>query len=178
MLKKFKTKKSKEVSIRYLCIDDTKDLLELYNSLVDEKAYTIATKKLNLKEEKEFISDSLKKIEDGKAIFLVAEHDNKVLGITSIVKEDSFLMEHRGIFGIILSKEIRGEGVGEELMKLVIKEAKKVLNLKIITLKAFEENKPAIGLYKKLKFIQVGKIEKGLKHFKKYKTEIIMARSI
>lgn len=178
MSKKFKTKKGKEVSIRYLCIDDTKDLLELYNSLVDEKAYTVATRKLNLKEEKEFVSNSLKKIEDGKAIFLVIEHNNRVLGITSIIKEDASLMEHRGIFGIILSKEIRGEGVGEELMKLVIKEAKKVLNLKIITLNVFEENNIAINLYKKLKFIPVGKIEKGLKYFKKYETEIIMAKYI
>ncbi|HOI59779.1 MAG TPA: GNAT family protein [Candidatus Pacearchaeota archaeon] len=178
MLKKIKTKKGKEVCINYLCQDDTKDLLELYNSLVDEKSYTVAAKKLTLGDEKIFIKESLKKIEKGDAIFLVAEYADRVIGIASITKEDSKLMNHRGDFGIILSKEIRGEGVGTELMECVIKEAKKFLKIKIVTLHVFEENIVAINLYKKLDFIQVGKIEKGLKHFGKYKNEVIMAKYI
>lgn len=178
MLKKIKTKKGKEVNIRYLCEDDTKDLLELYNSLVDEKAYTIATKRLTLKEERIFVKDSLKKIENGEAIFLVAEYANHVFGIVSIEKEDSAILEHRGILGIMLSSNMRGQGVGTKLIECVIKEAKKFLRLKIITLRVFEENVPAINLYKKLKFDQVGRIEKGLKHFGKYKDEVIMVKYV
>lgn len=176
MLKKFKTKKGKEVSIRYLCQSDTKDLLELYNSLVDEKSYTIASKKFTLEEEKLFIKDSLNKIEKGKAIFLIAEVDGHTLGVASIKKEDSPMLNHRGEFGIILKKEIRGEGVGKELMSCVIKEAKKFLKIKIVILNVFKENKIAISLYEKIGFKQVGEIEKGLKFWGKYKDEIIMVR--
>lgn len=178
MLKKFKTKKGKDVSIRYLCGSDTKDLLELYNSLVDEKSYTVAAKKLTLEEEKIFIKDSLNKIERGDAIFLVAEYNDQVIGIASIIKEDSKIMGHRGDFGIILSREIRGEGVGTNLIKCIIKEAKKFLKIKMVTLHAFEENTIAISLYKKLDFIQIGKIEKGLQYFGKYKNEVIMVKYI
>lgn len=178
MLKKFKTKKDKEVSIRYLCKDDTKDLLELYNSLVDEKSYTVATNKLNLNQEKIFVENSLNKIIKAEAIFLVVEYNNKVLGIASVEKEQSPIIEHRGNFGIILSRDIRGEGAGEELMKCVIKEAQRFLKIKLITLNVFEENIAAINLYKKMNFIQVGKIEKGLKHFGRYKNEIIMVKYI
>ncbi|MDD4358622.1 MAG: GNAT family N-acetyltransferase [Candidatus Pacebacteria bacterium] len=178
MLKKFKTKKGKEVSIRYLLKSDTRDLLDVYNSLVDEKSYTVATRKFTLKEEKLFIANSLVKIENGEAVHLVAECNGKTLGIATIEKEISPILEHRGDFGIMLKKEIRGEGVGEELMKTVISEAKKFLKVKMIILRAFEENKPAISLYTKLNFKKVGGIEKGLKHFGKYKNEIIMAKYI
>jgi len=178
MLKKFKTKKGKEVSIRYLCKDDTKDLLKVYNSLVLEKSYTLAIKKLTLKEENIFIENSLNEIFKEEAIFLVAEYNNKILGTTSIRRESSPILKHRGDFGIMLSKEIRGEGVGKELMESVIKEAKRFLNIKIVTLRAFEENKVAVNLYKKLNFVQVGKIEKGLKHCGKYKNELIMVKYI
>jgi len=176
MLKKFKTKKGKEVSIRYLYMNDTKDLLELYNSLVDEKAYTIACKKFTLEEEKLFIKDSLNKIEREEAIFLIAEVDGRAFGVASIKKEDSPMINHRGEFGIILKKEIRGEGVGQELIKAILKEAKRFLKIKIVTLNVFEENIPAINLYKKMGFVQIGRLEKGIKFFGKYKNEIIMSR--
>lgn len=176
MLKKIQTKKNKEVSIRYLFKEDVKDLLELYNSLVDEKAYTCATEKFTLSQEKLFVFDCLEKIEKAKAIFLVAECEGKVLGIASVEKEESSVLGHRGNFGIILSRELRGEGVGEVLAKAVILEAKKFLKIKIVVLKVFEENKPAVSLYLKLNFVLAGKIEKGLKYFGRYKNELTMVK--
>lgn len=175
MLKKFNSKKGKEIGIRYLCEDDTKDLLELYNSLVEEKAFTIAIKKFNLKQEKEFIDNCLEDIEKGDAIFLVAEYNNKTIGVVSIKKQDS-LKEHVGDLGIIIASDFRSEGLGKELIKECIKEAKKILKIKIITLNVFSDNKNAIILYKKLDFNENGIIKKGLNHFGRYKDEIAMVK--
>lgn len=178
MLKKFKTKKGKEVSFRYLCLDDAKDLLKVYNSMFKERAYTLATTKFNLKQEKLFIQACLKKIEQKEQITLVVEYNGHVVGISSIEKEYSPALNHRGTFGIMLVKEIRGEGVGGELTKAVIKEAKTFLKLKMVTLNVFEENLPAFHLYEKLGFVPYGRLEKAVNHFGKYKTEILMAKKI
>ena len=178
MLKKFKTKKGKEVSIRYVCIDDTKDLLEMYNSLVKEKGYTTTVRKFTLKEETLFIKSVLLKTVERKEIFLVAEYDGKVLGAATVEKETMPLIVHRASFGIMLKKEIRGEGVGEELTKAILREAKRFLGVKMVTLNAFEENVPAVNLYKKLGFRQFGRLEKGLNHFGKLKTELFMVKDI
>jgi len=178
MLKKFKTKKGKEISIRYLCIEDTKDLLKVYNALFEERAYTVATNKFTLKQETLFIQGCLNRIERGQEIKLVVEYNGHVVGISGIEKELSPMEDHRGTFGIMLSKEVRGEGVGEELTKTVIKEAKRFLKIKMVVLYVFEENIPAINLYKKLGFYQFGRLEKGIKYFGKLKTEIFMAKNI
>ncbi|MFA7141720.1 MAG: GNAT family protein [Candidatus Paceibacterota bacterium] len=177
MLKKFKTKKGKEMVIRYLCEDDTKDLFELHNSLLSEKSY-VSLVKVTLEQKRLLIEDSLEQILKGRGVFLVALYDNKVLGIASIKKGRSPFLAHRGRLTIMLDKKIQGEGVGTELLKYAIKEAKKFLKIKMITLRVYEENRPAIHLYEKLNFKKVGKIEKGLKHFSRYKNEIIMVKYI
>ena len=178
MLKKFKTKNGKEVSIRYVCQSDVKDLLEMYNSLVDEKSYTTAVRKFTLKEETLFIKSVLSKTIERREIFLVAEYDGKVLGAATVEKEMVPIKTHRAEFGIMLKKEIRGEGVGEELMKAILKEAKTFLEVKMVTLNVFEENVPAVNLYKKIGFIPFGRLEKGVRHVKKLKTEILMVKYI
>jgi RimJ/RimL family protein N-acetyltransferase len=175
MLKKIKTKTGKEIGLRYLCIDDSKDLLELYNSLVDEKAYTIAVKKLTLKEEREFVKGFVREVEEGNAIFLVAEYENKVIGVVSI-KRDGPLKEHIGNFGILIANGFRGEGLGRIMIDECIKEAKNFLKIKIVILYAFSENKPAIGLYEKKGFNKTYVLKKGLKHFGRYKDEIFMVK--
>jgi len=175
MLKKFNSKKGKEIHIRYLCEDDTKDLLKLYNSLVDEKALTIATEKLKLKQEREFVNDSLSEIEKGNTIFLVAEYDKTVIGNVSI-KKQGLLEEHVGDLGIIILNGFRGEGLGRELMNECIKEAKRFLKIKIVTLSVFKENKSAILLYEKMGFSKFGEIKKGFKHFGRYKDELFMVK--
>ncbi|MDD4661814.1 MAG: GNAT family protein [Candidatus Pacebacteria bacterium] len=178
MLKRFKTKKGKDISIRYVCLSDTKDLLEMYNSVVEEKNYTTAVKKFTLKEETLFVKSVLSKIVDRREIFLVAEYEGKVLGVATIEKEVTPIKTHRAEFGIMLKKDIRGEGVGEELTKAVIKEAKRFLKVKMITLNVFEENVPAVNLYKKIGFVVFGRLEKGVIHFKKLKTELLMVKCL
>lgn len=175
MLKKIKTKTGKEVGLRYLCIDDTKDLLELYNSLVDERAYTIAVEKLKLKQEREFVESFVCEIEKGDAVFLVAEFEGKVIGIVSI-KRSGPLREHVGDFGILIANGFRGEGLGKKMIEECIKEAKRFLKLKIVTLCVFRENKQAIALYKKMGFSTACEIRGALKHFGRYKDEIFMVK--
>jgi ribosomal protein S18 acetylase RimI-like enzyme len=62
-------------------------------------------------------------------------------------------------------------------MSEVLKMAKKdLLGLKIFKLEVYENNKPAIALYKKMGFKEVGKIPKAIQHNRKLIGEYIMIK--
>jgi ribosomal protein S18 acetylase RimI-like enzyme len=60
--------------------------------------------------------------------------------------------EHIGQVGITLRKEARGRGLGEKLLKEVLKQGIKKFKFKIIILEVLSKNKIAQNLYKKLGF--------------------------
>lgn len=163
------------VVIRKLKKGDEKDLMELYNSLVEEKTMTLAIKKVNLKQEKEYVESRLKRAKNHKDVGLVLEVDGKILG-TSGVSIEGVITKHVGHFGILLRKEARGKGLGFQLAKTVIAEAKKQLKVKIVVLDVSHRNTVARGLYKKLGFRDVGTIKKALNFFGRFDDEIIMVK--
>ena len=59
-----------------------------------------------------------------------------------------------------------------------MKEAKSKWKIKIVTLKVFGKNEPAITLYKKLGFKIAGEIPQGFKHYSKYETQVIMYKKL
>jgi len=70
------------IRIRYIKFEDFKDLQEHINYLVEEGAYIDRQKKVNKKEELEFVTDLLKKIENKESVALVAEINGKVMGLS------------------------------------------------------------------------------------------------
>ena len=77
--------------------------------------------------------------------------------------------------GITVAKDFRGEGIGEELAKTTIEEAKKHLDgLQTVILECFATNMAAIRLYRKLGFVEVGRIPGYLKHQGEYVDEVQM----
>jgi len=77
----------KKITIRKttkLDLKNAKKFQVFINSLIKEEAKILMNKKLTLKEEKEFLERMLKGIKDKIRVFLVAEHDGKIVGTTSI----------------------------------------------------------------------------------------------
>ncbi len=80
-----------------------------------------------------------------------------------------------GIFGILVEKEFRGEGIAFELGKAIIEEAKKkIKGLRIIILDVFAINKKAKKLYQKLGFREYGVLKEGILYKGKYIDEVKM----
>ena len=81
-----------------------------------------------------------------------------------------------GGFGITIRKNYRGMGLGNYLMKEIIKLAKKELKPrpKIVRLSVFSINKPAIKLYQKHSFKKVAKIPNQFDYKKKLISEVVM----
>lgn len=86
--------------------------------------------------------------------------------------------KHVGTFGITMAKDFRNKGIGTTLMELVLEEAKKLKDLKIITLGVFGNNPIAKNLYKKLGFVEYGYLPKGIVHKGKFVDHIYMYKEI
>ena len=154
-----------------------KEFLDFINSLVKEDAKILMNKKMNLKEEMEFVEKGVKNTKDKKKVYLIAKDGNKVVANTSI-DLGIFKRNHIGKFAIGIRDGYRGMGLGKYLMQEIMKLAKKELNPspKIFQLEVYESNKPAIGLYKKMGFKIVGKIPKQVQHKGKLISEYIMIK--
>ena len=173
IVEKIRAKNGKEVIIRYPKFSDWKDLLSHINLLVEEDAKILVNKKLKKEDEIDYISNVLKEVELGNAVYLVAEVEGKVIG-TCEIKRRKFRESHTGIYGISIRKGYRGIGIGKAISKACLREAKKRLKLKVVYLEVFENNKPAIALYKKLGFKICGKYPKKVKYKKRLIDSIIM----
>ena len=83
--------------------------------------------------------------------YIVAKDDDIIVGFAGIL----IIMDEANIMNIVTKKDKRKLGIGSLLLEKLI-EISKVKKLKSITLEVNEKNVPAINLYKKYNFQQVG----------------------
>ncbi|MGB8779432.1 MAG: GNAT family N-acetyltransferase [Candidatus Bathyarchaeia archaeon] len=174
ILETFSAKDGRRVVLRTPKWEDLDDLLELINSLVEEKAEVIVDEKLSREQEAEWLSGVLLRLEKGQIFFLVAEVDGKVVASSDLhVGRGS--EKRASAVGIAVKSGFRDLGIGTRVMRAIVKEAQRI-GLKVLVLSVFATNKRAIHVYEKVGFVQTGRVPK--KHFKerKYIDEIAMAK--
>ena len=156
--------------------EDLDDLMELINSLVDEKAEITRTEKVTREEESEWLPKMLASLEKDELFFLVGEVGGKVVASSDIhiLRGNE---KHVGVLGIVIKSGFRDLGIGTEIMKTLVQQAM-ALGLKVLTLQAYATNKRAVHVYEKAGFAQTGRVPK--KHFKEgqYIDEVIMTKLI
>ena len=173
ILKNFKAKDGQNVVLRTPRWEDLDDLLELINSLVEEKAEIYITEKFTRENEAEWLIKTISHMEKDEQIFLVAEVDKKVIA-SSDFQIQGGTEEHSGEIGIAVRDGYRNLGIGTEIMKTILEQVA-FFGLRTITVKTFATNKRAIHVYKKVGFVESGIIPK--KHFRegKFIDEVIMS---
>lgn len=167
-----------KITFRNPKISDCKSSLKYVNSLIKERAFIVLRKKISLKEEREYIKGALKEIKAKKAVFLFVDVDGKIMGNASVSLKDNGARKHVGELAISVKKEIRGRGLGKELMKRIIDKSVKELKITMVTLYAASENKVAISLYKKMNFREAGRIKKEYNHYGKLMDTVLMVKYI
>jgi len=174
--RKFCARDGQEVILRTPKWEDLDNLMELINSLVDEKAEIARTEKVTREEEAEWLPRMLSSLEKDELFFLVAEVGRKVSASSDIhvLRGDE---KHVGVLGIVIKKGFRGVGIGTEMIKTLIDQAA-ALGLKLLMLHVFATNERAIHVYEKVGFAQTGRIPK--KHFRQgqFIDEVIMTKLI
>lgn len=168
----------KKLNIRLLSGKDLKEpkkFKDFINSLIDEGAQIAFNKKLSLKEEKEFLKNTLKQIKKHSGVFITAEYNGTIVGTAGIALKGN-RQNHVGEYGITIRKDYRGIGLGAYLTKKAIELAQRHLNPapKFIRLSVFSTNKPAINLYKKYGFKKAAEIPNQMEYKGKLVGETIM----
>lgn len=172
----FTAKDGRTILLRRPRWEDLDGLLDFVNSLVREEAPINRIEEVSRSEENEFLASRLSSIEEGDIIQLVAEVDGKIVGNAEVVKL-SGRESHVGKLGVSVRSAYRRIGIATRLIELLIRQAEKE-DLKIILLAVYEYNLPAITLYKKLGFKEVGRTQKGVYWKGKYVDDVKMALEI
>ncbi len=174
ILHSFSAKDSRKVILRTPRWEDVDDLLELINSLIEEGADIPFETKKTREEEVDWLAREMAQLEKGAVFLVVAEVDGKVVASADISKGKFRCMSHLGDLGIAIKSGYRDLGIGTEMMKFLLGQARE-MGLKVLTLRVFSTNERAQHVYRKAGFKEVGRVPKAVYRNGKYIDDIIMA---
>lgn len=106
---------------------------------------------------------------------LTAVHNGKACGIATLCLMPYRKLAHQCLLSIIVSKEMRGKGVGTLLMNNIMHLAKTYFRIEVIYLEVYEGNR-AISLYKRFGFYEIGYQKYFMKEHGEYIGKVIMER--
>ena len=127
--------------------------LEEKNLLVSKMEYSDLDN-LNISEFDNFWNLDIlnSELKSNKSEFIVAKLENEIVGFAGV----KFILDEADIMNIAVKVSYRKQGIASLLLKSLI-EICKNNNINSINLEVNEENFPAINLYKKYEFLEVGR---------------------
>lgn len=177
VIKSFVSKSGKPIVLRFAQLSDLEQMTKYINDVSAENTFiTLSGEVLTLEEEAKYLQDALDKIERNEAIKVFAFHNNLLIGsadISRLIRRS----KHVGHVGISIKKEYRDEGIGFEMLKTLIDLARN-LEYKLFELTVFAINEPAIHLYKKVGFIEAGRVPKKFYYKGKLEDQLIMYKEL
>lgn len=172
------TKKGRTITFTYPKWEDLEEMTDFINVLSKENTFIGFSGEINSKQDEgKYLASLFSQIEFGDAVVVHAYIDGKLAGRSDVFRNLAMKerAKHVGTLGLMLRKEFRGEGLGEALIKTTIEEAKiHISGLRIVKLTVFGNNNIAQSLYKKVGFIECGRIPSGLLYKGKYENDITM----
>ena len=127
-------------------------------------------------DEKSFIEIIREDNNSNGNLFLVAEVNGRLVGFARCVQMKLKRFSHQNDFGICILQEYCGQGIGNQLLKVIIDWSEKN-NIEKISLNVIEENEGAINMYKRNGFVHEGLLLKDRKHSDgSYHNTVLMGR--
>ncbi|MGG1575136.1 N-acetyltransferase family protein [Fictibacillus sp. NRS-1165] len=114
--------------------------------------------KTTLEEEKEWIASH-----EQHGLLLVAEVQEKVIGLLNFQLSTRKKFSHQGMFGMSIQEPYTEQGIGSSLLQHLLEWAKKDERVEKISLEVFSNNKRALHLYEKFGFKEEGRRKKNAK---------------
>lgn len=155
---------------------DTRALLSHINSLVSEESRILIDRQFTLKQEKAWQVERARGLQSGEFLPIVCWDKGAIAGISE-ARRGAFKERHNVSLGIAVGRAYRGLGVGEKLLKLAVREAKKTMRAKNIWLEYEEGNAPAKRLYEKIGFVECARLPGFINHYGRYCDKVFMKYS-
>jgi RimJ/RimL family protein N-acetyltransferase len=89
------------------------------------------------------------------SIVLIALENGQIIARAELAGYHAARIRHRAKFSISVRKEYWNRGIGTEMIKRIVAQAKK-MNIRIIELEAITDNAAAVALYHKTGFTDIG----------------------
>lgn len=106
---------------------------------------------------------------------LTATIDGQAVGIATLCLMPYKKLAHQCLVSIIVSEEVRGKGVGTQLLNNLIHLAKNYFGIEVLYLEVYEGNR-AITLYERFGFREIGLQKHFMKDEGEYIGKVIMER--
>jgi len=149
-----------KVILRPVHSDDVKKFFKWRNDLEIKTFSLMHPFPVTLESEEDWYENISRSKDNGMVIFSIVENNN----VVGFIKLFNINWIHRFCyFGIVIGeKSAHGKGIGTEATKLIIDYAFNILNLKKIILEVVDFNEKAISLYKKIGFIEEGRLKQNV----------------
>ncbi len=173
----YHSKKNHRFIIRPMEAGDARALLVFANALIAEDTFVMLSgKKMTLKEETAYVKEGLKRMKKNEKIRLVVVSGKEIIGSAEIRRGEK-RKRHVGELGISILKSYRREGIGKTLMEMLIAQGQR-LGLRMLMLHCFENNIPALSLYKTCGFIPCGLLPQALQYHGAYVGEVTLYKCL
>ena len=170
------------VVLRAMVSDDTDKLLKFVNQLADDKRrgeyvdlFTGFEQKITRREEAEWVKSQLVQIKNRDMVSVLAEVDGRVVANGEVTRGHYEETRHHGRLALTVLAAFRGWGIGREIVKVLIREARKI-GLKNVEVEFLSTNRAAVHTYQKAGFIEVGRIPGKVRRKGNLIDSMIMAR--
>ena len=153
------------MELRPLRLSDIDEVLAFANRLADERRADSSLglvgfdKRYTRAKELKWLQGVLKGIRKRTVVDVAALCEGNVVGHCSIYRRSFPDVAHTGVLGIAITKDYRGLGIGEALIRAALARAKGE-GIHVIELEVFATNPEAKKLYEKVGFKPAGSIPK------------------
>ncbi len=173
----FISKMDNHVIVRYPRWEDLDEILRYINLLSAEDTFLrLGGEVMTKQQEAEYLAHVLEEMELRNGCHLYAFVNGVLIGNCGISRRGK-RNEHIGRIGISVAKEFRGQGIGTELLSLLLKEAEK-LGFTMVDLKVYSTNDRAYHVYEKLGFVEAGRMPQAVRYQEGFLDEIWMFKKI
>lgn len=164
------------MKIRSLTSADAEDYWKLRLEALQQNPEAFATTYEDAIRRKDPIKRVATNLETSSSITIGAYVENKLVGVMTLSKEDLEKMCHKvNLFAVYVTPRMRGQKIGDALLKEVIQAAKQLPGVEKINLTVVTTNKSAIYLYEKQGFKTYGLETKAMKSGDIYLDEQLMS---
>jgi ribosomal protein S18 acetylase RimI-like enzyme len=175
----FKTRDGRAVIIRRLSRRDLRAVLEFANDLVRERdrnpdlGIISLDRRMSVEDERKFLERMIRGVAKKEEVSLAAFSGRRMVAHCHVSRRTPKDVRHTGVFGLTISSDYRGIGIGRKLSTEVLNEALQI-GVWLVELTVFAINEKAISLYERIGFKRVGIIPNKILRDGRHLDEIIM----